>query len=318
MKNTALATLSALLFTFATAAHAGSVTLPDIEGVLKSNPRFIAILDTLGFEQNGTSNRLGRHYGTVGGARVGPYTFKARANQASGPTVFNVILHTNWHLEDNDGNTFIGDPPEPPSDNRPLHIRERLTRIEINDNTTPPNTPAGKPRQPSRHDPKPPGRTPDQDQSSTNTEPNMPHQPPAGPSPNHNNTTGSTTLSGTFAQGDYLYAAEYYCDNYLVKLKAGDTLQATLSSVDAIPEIMTRKNQWTGSKGPRHSPQIPGEPAQITYTAEAEDALILLITNKNKHTPGTYQLAITINGQPLTPPNPLPAPHTDKRIIPLN
>lgn len=129
--------------------------------------------------------------------------------------------------------------------------------------------------------------------------------------------SGSTALSGAFAEGDYLYAGEYFCDNYQVNLKSGQALEVTLSSTGVTPEILSKKNHWLGGNGPRHTP-TPGEPARIAYTAEADGSLILLITNKNKMTAGSYRLEISIDGKALAFPDPLPAGQTDKKIVPLN
>lgn len=302
-----VASLFAALTLASIARAGGSVDYSDIEPLLKDKPHFSHIIDSIKLNQTGSATRLGRHYGSVSGARVGPYEFKASGSDS--PADLTIIIHTLWHLEDNNGSTIKGDPPEPPQDNRDYEIRETITKIEIIDNAAATTSdPDNQRRQPSKIDPAPPRRN-TSDSATGNSSSMHPGPAPA-------NTTA--TLSGTFAEGDYHYASEYFCDNYQVKLKAGQTLIATLTSSDVIPEIMSKKNQWFGSNGPRHNAKKPGEPATITYSADAESSLILLITNKNKNTPGAYHLAITLDGQPLAAPNPLPAPQTDKRIIPLN
>lgn len=284
---------------------AGSVTFAELEGVLKSNPKLYDSVEAIDFEENGTGARLGRHFRGAHGGRVGPYVFKGRGRSSTGPYDVEVKLVTDWHLEDRQGNVYKGDPPTPPDDDRPLHIREKLVSVEISDFR-------------SATEPESAGTGGD---DGTKTESGMARQEGAGtipPMPPTPSPGGGAGLAGTFTQGDYLYAGEYYCDNFMIRLKAGQVLEVTLHSEGVTPEILSRKDQWFGSAGPRNAPGTAGAPASIRYEAVGDGALIVMVTNKNKLTEGSYRLGVSIDGKVLVFPDPLPTGQTDKKIVPLN
>src|SRR5690606_38199785 len=107
-------------------AQANSVTFQELEAVIKSNPDFDGQFESMKIDENGEGQRLGRHYGSVRGARVGPYKFRAafKGGTNEGQAV-DLVLHTRWYLQDASGKRYEGDPPEsPPASAGQLQIIE--------------------------------------------------------------------------------------------------------------------------------------------------------------------------------------------------
>jgi len=80
----------------------------------------------------GVALRLGRHFGALGGARVGPYEFPARLRSSSPDSgfVFVVILHTEALVLDAGGRA-LGEPGELEPHPEAASIRETLLSFEV-------------------------------------------------------------------------------------------------------------------------------------------------------------------------------------------
>ncbi len=114
--------------------QAGSVTLADLETVLQSNPQFASLLLDLNLEAHGIGTRLGRHFGALSGARVGPYTFQGSLKSAPAEVEpIEIVLHTVWYIEDEIGTRWADEatPAEGEAVVGDLSIRERLVRVEL-------------------------------------------------------------------------------------------------------------------------------------------------------------------------------------------
>lgn len=123
-------------------AGAGSVEISDLEGVIKSNPAFDTFFtQQIELDNVGIATRLGRHYGDLSGTRVSPYEFPGRF--VGGPKEdwpLRIVIHANWHIEDDGGQNFGQNPP--PATAKNPRVVQVLERVEMISNQLPKKLPA--------------------------------------------------------------------------------------------------------------------------------------------------------------------------------
>ncbi len=82
----------------------GSVSWNEIENQLEMAPEIRAHLSkTLDIEEAGSGMRLGRHWGELQGARVGPYRFNAKPKGAAGGWQFALVVEVDITFLDAQG-----------------------------------------------------------------------------------------------------------------------------------------------------------------------------------------------------------------------
>lgn len=267
--------LSCLLFaTFS--AQAGSVSFDELKAVIQSNPDFDGQFEAMKIDENGEGQRLGRHYGTVAGARVGPYKFRAafKGGMNEGQAV-DLVLHTRWHLQDASGKRYEGDPPEPPPASAgEVQIVEFLQRVEVISLRQSGSGASARPTMPS------------EETTSANS---------AG-LPN-----GTPTLSRSLKEGDVKFAGEYFTQAFAVPMSSGQILEVIMHSTQFRPTILSNFQHWRGSAGARHTP-VKGESiARIQQQAKGDDPLIVMLMSEDKHQGGEFRAWFFLDGKLIAP-----------------
>ena len=106
----------------------GSVSWNEIENQLEMVPEIRAHLSkTLDIEEAGSGTRLGRHWGELHGARIGPYRFNAKPKGAAGGWQFALVVEVDITFLDAQGRSLKAD-PDP---NDAVGIRESFVAAKL-------------------------------------------------------------------------------------------------------------------------------------------------------------------------------------------
>lgn len=263
-------------------ALANSVTFQELEAVIKSNPDFDGLFEAMKIDDNGEGQRLGRHYGTVAGARVGPYKFRAafKGGTNEGQAV-DLVLHTAWHLQDASGKRYEGDPPEPPPASAgQLQIVEHLQRVEVISL-----------RQAEGGTGSNEGPTPAP----------MPNDPTSNPTTAEGLPSGTPTVARSLKEGDVKFASEYFTQAFAVPISSGQILEVIMHSTQFRPTILSNFQHWRGPAGARHTP-VKGESiARIQQQAKGDDPLIVMLMSEDKHQGGEFRAWFFLDGKLIAP-----------------
>lgn len=124
------ALLAAFLLAAAPGFAGGSVSYGEIEALVKDAGDFESLFAAgLRFGDSGEGMRLGRHFGELGGRRVGPYHFPARfPGDPAESFPYRVTLETEWTIVDAQGRS-LGQ--EPPFRGEELGIEEVLRSVTL-------------------------------------------------------------------------------------------------------------------------------------------------------------------------------------------
>lgn len=276
-------------------AKAGmSVDLDQLEGVIKSNPKFDALfIDNLEFGSTGEAMRLGRHFGAVSASPVGPYQFPARFAGESGegfPLV--AILHTRMLFENAAGEAINEDAA---AKGEATSVRERLIRVELLD------TESLTGEEVSRALDKLFGGG---NETKDSAEPAKPVEMPANAN-SGSDAPGGPIGAGSFrnqlVEGDRKYAGEYHCDDYTVSVGAGQTLKVDFLPEGFIPVIMSKKDGRYSNSAGRADGETIGERVSFTYTSPSDAEVIVSLTTRDKGESGPYEAKFTVDGVTRTP-----------------
>ena len=123
------------------------------------------------------------------------------------------------------------------------------------------------------------------------------------------------TVAGTLASGDCVYGG-YLADDYLVVLRAGQTLQVRLASTsfDAYLELYSA----TGDLLAEDDDSAGGTDALLTYTATEHSVFILAATTFDQGESGAYTMAVSSGFGGELPPVIAPGstPRVGSRLVP--
>ena len=265
-------------------SYAGtSVGANHLQEVIDRSPvkTYAVITKGLKFNESGEALRLGRHFGSLVGTPVGPYTFKA--HHFSGKVVRHhmVKVTTSWSIKDAKNVDYGMTLPENFAE--PLRVSEVVTGIEVSDFISSQKlelTPENKNTEPVDN----------QAEAQPNT---------IAPQPDAQQGQG---YSGTLSEGDRLYAGEYFSDTYAVALAAGEKIKVVVHANGFTPVILTKKNgRYSNSAGSTHGNEVNGK-IELEYTAASDSAFQATVTCKNKTGSGIYVVSFYIDGKLLPSP----------------
>jgi hypothetical protein len=270
-------------------AHAGSVTFQELEALIKSNPDFDGQFEAMKIDENGEGQRLGRHYGAIAGARVGPYKFAAAYHGGTNDgQAVDLVLHTSWYFQGADGKRYEGDPPEPPPASAgEVQIIEFLQRVEVISRRQPDKGLGGNPAPPSPTPEPAPAPMPSGENPQPTTAEGLP--------------SGTPTLARSLKEGDVKFATEYFTQAYAVPMSRGQTLEVVMHSAQFRPTMMSYFQHWRGPAGARHTAGKGTSIALIKQQAQGEDPLIVLLMSEDKHQGGEFRAWFLLDGKLIAP-----------------
>lgn len=295
---TSLFTALSLSFSALPVLKAGmSVTMDDLEGVIKSNPAFDSLfIDNLQFAPSGEANRLGRHYGALSGTAVGPYKFKARfASDEGSEFRLMAILHTDIIYEDADRK--ITDNP-----GETVSVRERLKRVELIDV--------------SDIGPEDISRALDElfegansagssNAMTGNGAGNNSGSNPGGNSGSNSGGSPGSLGAGAFSnelkEGDRMFAGQYFCDDYVIPAKANQKIEVVFQPNGFVPVILSKKDGRYSSSAGRADGDTVNEQITFSYVTPKDASVIVQLVTRDEGESGSYQVRITLDGKTLTP-----------------
>jgi len=264
------------LASFAGLSVAGtSVSSQHLTEIIKRSPVkiFSVISKDLKWHETGEGMRLGRHFGTLAGHPVGPYTFNFSYISGKSVNVHSAEITTAWSIKDAKNIDYGTTPPT--EFTAPLRIVESITGMNISAVGMPADT----------------AKTSKNESSSE-----------AKPTPTKAEPASGEFYSGTLAQGDRLYAGECFADTFSISLTTGQKVKVVFETKGFIPVLLSKKDgKYSLAAGSVHG-KGEGETVELEHTAAGNSRFLATITTKNKGVSGSYKAKFYIDGKQLSTP----------------